>query len=430
MARPSKSAPVVGEDRNRSLDIIRGVAVFGLIWVNLGLSGPTLVGPDAGPAASGSLADMIASWLAWVLARGKFFSQFSILFGLSLALQIERADARGERIAGVWIRRMAVLFAIGWANAILFGPGDILRAYAIAGTVLLVFRKWSTRAVLVAAALAVILMLNGQPLSRVAVRVGGGDAAAVVAPQQSSPDQQRRQDRWRRAQREGSYLENVRARAAMFPDYFRSRITFRSWGFLDLISIVYLPFFLVGFYAGRRRLLQDVGGHRSILRRAAWVGLTIGLPLNVLYAVGPEWMQHRVPGTGATYDWVVFGLANLILAVGYIAGLLLLLSHQAWRARLSWLAPVGRMGLSNYVAQGLFIETLMDGYGLGWSGRYGQFTNTLAAVAFFAVQVAYSTWWLARFRFGPLEWLWRSATYWRLLPMRKNMPPPVSVQAS
>jgi uncharacterized protein len=419
----------VGEDRNRSLDIIRGVAVFGLIWVNLGLSGATLVGPNAEPAASGSLADLIASWLAWVLARGKFFSQFSILFGLSLALQLERADARGERIAGVWIRRMAVLLAIGWANFILFWDNDILRGYAIVGTVLLVFRKASNGTVFVAATLAIILMLNDQPLSRVALRVGGGDVAAVVAPQQPSPDKLRRQQEYRRVQREGSYLENVRARAAVLPAYFRGRLTFRSWGVLDLISTLLLPFFLVGFYASRRRILQDVGGHRSILRRAAWVGLTIGLPLNVLHAVGPAWMQHPVPGTGATYDWVVFHLANLILAVGYIAGLLLLLSHQAWQARLSWLAPVGRMGLSNYVAQGLFISTLMLGYGLGWKGRHGQFTNTLAAVAFFAVQVAYSTWWLARFRFGPLEWLWRSATYWRLLPMRRNMPPPVSVQA-
>ncbi len=118
-----------GQERNRSLDIIRGVAIFGLIWVN-----------GQGWSTTLTSADRVSSWIMFVFAAGKFWTLFSILFGLTLAMQIERADG----FTGRWLRRMAVLFAIGWANAIFFWPGDILREYAMAGAVLLLFRRGRT----------------------------------------------------------------------------------------------------------------------------------------------------------------------------------------------------------------------------------------------------------------------------------------------
>lgn len=396
--------------------------------MNLGLQGPDVAGPEAVPGTPGSWADLTATWVTWALAAGKFFSQFSILFGLSLAMQLERGAARGQRIGGLWIRRMLVLFTIGWANAILFWANDILRAYAIAGTVLLIFRNRSNRVVLVAAAVAFILMLNDQTLSQVALRIARVDAAAVAVSEQVSPDQQRRRQEYERAQQTGNYLENVRARGALLPARYVGRLLSGPTAPLNLISMQYLPFVLIGFYVGRRRILQDAAAHRAILRRAARLGFAVGLPLNVLLATAPEWLQRSIPGTGAKYWWVVFGFATLTLAVGYLAGLALLLSREEWRARFSWLAAVGRMGLSNYVAQGIFINALMLGDGFGWSGRSGAFANTLAAGAFFAVQIAYSNWWLSRFRFGPLEWLWRRATYWRPVPMRNQAPVTATAQ--
>ena len=399
-----------GAHRRRSLDIIRGIAVFGLIWVNLASRGLALTPVDG-----------VASWVLTVFGSNKFVAQFSILFGITLAMQLERADSRGERIGWLWARRMAALWAIGWANLILFWPDDVLNLYAVAGAVLLVFYKTSNRMVLVAAVLTFALVLNNESLNKVAARVVRGDVATVVANERPSSEIQHRRQADNQAMQDGSYLDNVRTRAALYPALFVSRFAFLPVGPLNVIHRVFLSLFLLGLYLGRRRILQDVDEHRSFVRGMAWIGFAVGLPLSILTAAAPVWAQHPMPGTGATYASLISNLGKVILAVGYLGGLSLLLWRQTWRTRLAWLAPVGRMGLTSYIVQGIFINALLRGYGFGWDGRSGTLVNTVAAVSFFLLQVLFSNWWLARFRFGPVEWLWRSGTQWRLLPMRLDV---------
>ena len=134
--------PLDPTDRARHIDIIRGIAVFGLIWSNLN------AGFFSGPVTA---ADSAARWATTVFSAGKFFTLFSLLFGVTLAMQLERAEHGSSSFAARWARRMLALFVIGWAHALLFWPGDILREYAIAGATLVIFRRAKNRTVLLAA---------------------------------------------------------------------------------------------------------------------------------------------------------------------------------------------------------------------------------------------------------------------------------------
>ncbi len=400
-----------GQERNRSLDIIRGVAIFGLIWVN-----------GQGWSTTLTSADRVSAWTMSVFASGKFWTLFSILFGLTLAMQIERADG----FTGRWLRRMAVLFAIGWANAIFFWPGDILREYAMAGTVLLLFRRVSRRGVLVAAllALALVMSANRQGSSAVLARMlGRPDAAVFMTQARAGAIMSETGKRLDIAMSGGSYADNVRARAGLAKRYLA-----RSSGLagpLNLVSHAYFALFLLGLYAGRKRILQDVGAHLPLLRTVALAGLLIGVPLSMLINSpwwAPAWLRTPIPGTGADYDSVLSAASRYLLACGYACALLLVLAHETWRGRLRWLAPVGRMGLTNYVVQGAFLTTLNDAYGFGLRGQLGSLAWMLIAIAIFGIQVVYSNWWLSHFQLGPLEWLWRKLTNWRPLKMVRASP--------
>jgi len=405
-----------GRERNHSLDIIRGVAIFGLIWVH-----------SQGPVATVAV-DKVSSWAEVVLADGKFWTMFSILFGVSLAMQLGLAESRGEKFAARWLRRMAALFAIGCANALLFWPDDILRQYAMVGVVLLLFRKAPLRLVLGAAIVFWMLGVNDQnPSTLVGRAIGRSDAELLEQRQQAQSRIGVSLGRLQLAMRKGTYGETVRARATYMTESYAARSSGLA-GPLNLIGSVYLSTFLFGLYAGRRRLLAEVGANARLLRSIALTGLFIGLPLSILargVAWTPAWLATHIGGTGTDIRGVFFETSRLLLACGYVFGLVLLLARQEWRSRLRWLAAVGRMGLTNYVMQGAFLSTLRLGYGFGLRGRFGSLAWTLIAMGFFVVQIAFSNWWLSRFEYGPLEWLWRRLTYGRVerLPLRVRVAP-------
>ncbi len=221
----------------------------------------------------------------------------------------------------------------------------------------------------------------------------------------------------------GSYADNVRARAGLAKSYL-----VRSSGLagpLNLVSHAYFALFLLGLYAGRKRILQDVGAHQPLLRTVALAGLLIGVPLSMLLNSpwwAPAWLPTPIPGTGADYGSVLSAASQYLLACGYACALLLVLAHETWRGRMRWLAPVGRMGLTNYVVQGVFLTTLNNAYGFGLHGQLGSLAWMLIAIAIFGIQVVYSNWWLSHFQLGPLEWLWRKLTNWQPLKMVRASP--------
>lgn len=251
----------------------------------------------------------------------------------------------------------------------------------------------------------------------------GQDArgSRIQAGQQGTDDEARRraanQDEKSRTYGAGTFGQIVSLRARLF---WRQLSSFAT-NYLSWLSDTF-ALFLLGLYAGRKRIFNDIAAHRPFIRKVMWWGLGLGLAgatfATIMRAPGTPFLGESVPLMLRTVadGSEVFG--SPLLGLGYIAALTLLLQHDTWKRRLAPLGAVGRMALTNYLLQSIAFVLLFFGYGLGWYAKVGAFGGVMLALPLFAFQIVASQWWLRRFRFGPAEWLWRTLTYGRRQPMR------------
>ena len=185
---------------------------------------------------------------------------------------------------------------------------------------------------------------------------------------------------------------------------------------------------VIGFIAGRRRFFQDIPGHLPIIRKITWWSGGIGLALAAAFATGRLLATRGGDRINAleVVTPVLYVLNRPILCAFYMGVIVLLAQRPVWRAAMSPLASVGRMPLTNYLMQSVIATTLFYGYAFGLYYRIGPAVGVLIAFAIYAVQVAYSAWWMARFRFGPMEWLWRTLTYGKAPAMLAPAAPPLA----
>ena len=363
LAPPRALTPVAPQQRMLLLDVLRGFALFGVLWSNLNdWYGTT----EAVTGLQRALA-----WTQAGLIEQRFYTLLGLLFGMGFAIQLTRAEQRGADVRGMFCRRMLVLLGIGVVHGLLFGH-DVLTQYALIGFLLLPFRRLSPRRLLVAA--AATLVLGGLAVA-LTLRVSGFQFIA------RTPDRELVS-----IYTQGDLAQIVAQNARNYLWYYR------NWLFVFLPE--FLTLFLLGMWAVRVNLLQ-----RLIARRRLLVWILLGS------------VAVRIVG-------VLF--TNLSVVVAYAAGLTLLVSYTGWARRLEPLAAVGRMPLTTYLTQSIISAGLFYHWGFGLYGRVG-FDGMLGiAVIVFALQMAASVWWLRRYRFGPMEWLWRSVAYAAAQPMRQE----------
>jgi uncharacterized protein len=203
---------------------------------------------------------------------------------------------------------------------------------------------------------------------------------------------------------------------------------FKNWSWSDFfwgsdISGI-LSFFLIGLYAGRRKIFYNITGNRSFLKKVMWGGFVLGvIGMSVrLWLEIWQLITHIQPGvyfSGMVRAWFQFAWDSGILSMtfAYVAGITLLLEKEDWKKRLSFLAPVGRMGFTNYLLH-VIPYVIIFHYGFNLTGRAGPFFRLLLALPVYAGLILLSHWWFKHFRIGPAEWLWRSLTYLKFQPMR------------
>jgi uncharacterized protein len=404
---PSADAgPVRPEERLLALDVLRGIALLGVLVANVWFwfSGLFLHMAEFRPELSRATLDSAAFHLVAVFVSGKAISVFSFLFGLGLAVQAMRAEARGGEVAPLYRRRMAVLLAIGAVHGVLLWYGDILMVYALLGFVLLFFRRRSDRTLLAGAA----VLLVAVPLAWTAWSMlghGGGGTASSAAERAATLE----------ALRSGLPSRIIPVNVQRIREMYFGPLAVQIFPSI-------LGLFLLGLWAGRRRVFARVPAHAAAFRRVMIWGFGVGLTASIAFEV----LRTVLTGQAGARPWlapvmsVLRLLAVVPLAAGYVSATVLLLERPAWRARLAVFAPVGRMALTNYLSQTVICLVIF--YGGGLVGGIGPAAAVGIALAVFAVQMAWSPWWLARFRFGPMEWLWRSLTYGRLQPMRIRAP--------
>ncbi|MFD0340525.1 DUF418 domain-containing protein [Streptomyces sp. NPDC127117] len=380
---------VTGKSRILEVDALRGFALAGILAVNL----MTTAGP---PGARDLLAEVHAAdgavqWLVVLLAQSKFYLLFSFLFGYAFTLQMDSAARAGARFVPRMSRRLAALFVLGFAHAVLLYSGDILMVYALLGLVLLAARNagparaWRA-ALWVFGAAGGFLLLIGLGL---ALFDPAGAGASAPANAELT------------AAYRGGFAEVVGANIRALPEILAAVV---------LMGGFVVAAFLVGFVAGRRHWLgAAVLADRARLRRILLTGLAVGIPgaaFSAAAIVGP--LSER---------WLLLGLAVGMaaapaLSAAYATGLLLWFATPGGAATARVLAPAGRMALTNYLTQSLVMALVFSGYGLGLYGRTGAAAAVGGGIVLYAGQLALSGWLMRRYRLGPVEWLLRTVTLW------------------
>jgi uncharacterized protein len=396
MARTTRPlSPTTDGERAEVLDALRGFALLGICITHMpDFSGYSFLPPADRHALDQFGFDAPLAAVVEFLIRGKFFSLFAFLFGIGFAVQIDSAGRRGANFNRHFIRRLAALLAIGLAHACVW-YGDILKDYALIGLVLLLTARWSV-STLARAAVVVLLLRIGWP-------------AIVWAVSPAAPSPRINAD---------PVTEFTSLTSAFYGTdpvaIFNSNLELVRLKALQIIydgrAISVLGMFLVGALVGRLRLYQNLTANTNLIGRVFRVCAPIGVLGNAvlvpLHAATPDY-----PPTGL---WVVeqclFAIAVPAMALAY-ASTFALLWTRGWGRILGALAPAGRMALTTYVSQTLTGVFLFYGIGLGLGNTLGFAQAIAVAVAIFAIQCVASRIWLRFFRFGPLEWIWRRATY-------------------
>jgi len=395
--------------RLEHLDVLRGFALLGILLVNFEWFTRPLQAIVLGGEADLAGLDLIVAQAVATLGEGKFYPLFSILFGAGFALMLERASERGAPFWGIYLRRLAVLFLFGLTHMLLVWSGDILLVYSISAVLMiLLFRKTPTRRLWKWAIFFWVVPMLLMWMGAASIEATRGNpeihADLVAEFETDRAEAEANVDRVARIHTEGSYPENIAQRV-------------RDLWFLVTVAPFWIPPFLGFFLLGRWMIatgkLSRPDENGPWLRRWRAFGLLAGLPL----AAAAVWLMHgqdlMMPSMRVAAGVTLATIASVFVPLGYLSAVTL-----GWR-RLEFLAPAGRMALTNYLLQSLFWTWVFFGYGLGFYGEVPRAAWVPLALAFFALQILFSRWWLDRFRFGPAEWLWRSATYWRLQPMRR-----------
>jgi uncharacterized protein len=408
---PLAVAPTAPPEREPVLDVLRGVALLGILLINIEyMRSAGFYDAFVGVVPTTTLADRIAQFGMGWLAAGKFLSMFAILFGVGAALIADRAIRAGRSPRRLLARRYGLLVAFGLVHMVLLFPGDILFLYGLTGLALLPFVYKPARSVLRWG----VGLLVGMSILWAAGTAAMAYAPAPPADHEGTVAQQEMfagfQDQAVAAFTEGSYLDVIGANAAQSMVLQAGQLVMLPW---------ILGLFLLGFAATRSGMVTDLAAHRPLLQRVAAVGLGVGLPVNLLLGpIGPLWggatLEQGADNPGMLVVVAVVQLLGApLLAVGYLAGVALLVLRFGVPRRL---AATGRMALTAYLMQSVLALVVFAGFGL--YGTLGSAEALLVVAGIWALLLLVCPVWMRHFRYGPVEWLWRTATYGQRQPMR------------
>ena len=393
------------------MDVLRGVALFGVFLVNFTVfaSAPIMsTEQQLLSLPSAPLDFALFDVLHW-LFFDKANTLFAFLFGLGFALQLQRLEVRGVDFEALYKRRLSVLLAIGLFHFFFVWTWDILHLYALAGFLLLPLRRLSDRALVIT---GILLAAFGRTTVKTLEEFGPPGSWSGLPGGYSDAD------------------VLLRQKISESGDYFALVGNFFEWVFIDYIAsgfilgwLAYaLGRFLVGAWVGRKewitRSAEFVPGWRRLLRWALPTGLIVE-GCATLLGESPHLADfaHR-----KFFADTLHLLAVPVLAAGYVGAIVIAFQGARGRRVLAPFAAVGRMALTNYLTQSLVLGFVLFGIGpgLALAGKIGTTAIVGVVIAFFALQVVASRWWLGRFAYGPAEWVWRALTYGERPPFRGN----------
>jgi uncharacterized protein len=406
-------APIASAERLQTLDVVRGFALLGILLMNIeAMAGPLLAAMTGlDPTLRG--ADRWVDALTYIVVQGKFYTLFALLFGMGFAVMSQRAQAAGRAFAGVYWRRGLVLLAIGLMHALLIWSGDVLVSYALLSFLLLAFRdvpaRWlpwlaalsylmTSGFMLALSGLGSLMQLDPQAAAEWNKAMGGqGEVIAALVEGQ------------RQAFGAGGFLEATLQRA-------------KDFGFaminLPAVGPQIFAMFLLGGWFVKSDAIARPQDYARLFRTLRWLVLPLGLAMMLCSFLLLPTMDLADIDIKLGIAYTLSAIGGVLMSLGYLAWIVRGLQSVRWASALAWFAPAGRMALTNYLLQSIVCTWLFYGYGLGYFEKLPRVWHVPLVLVLFALQVLASRWWLRRFRFGPMEWVWRSLTYLKAQPMR------------
>ena len=401
-------SPVNPSKRYVILDALRGFALIGICLANYPEFSLYTFQPDEVAASMPTAgADRVVRFLLNMFVDGKFYTIFSLLFGIGFSIIISHAERSGGNGVLLFYRRMTMLLLIGFIHLMFIWSGDILILYALMGMLLPLFSSMSDRRLLSWAAVMLVLPvfvdaatgLAGVSLSAPAVRAQWHYCREYGITEENF----------------GYWLRDADSYAEVFQFLVQGTLV-RVQEFVDGNRYFkVLGLFMIGYYIGRRRMYADLAAHKALLRRITITGFASGVPLSVLYAVDAACGRPF----GVTVHSVLYLISVYPMGFAYVSSLCLLyLKSQEsgiWRV----MAAPGRMALSNYLGQSVAGMLIFYGIGLGLGAGLGLWQTEAIALCVLLFQALFRRLWLWRCRFGLIEWLWRMANYGKLIRLLK-----------
>lgn len=399
----SDSSPISTNERLVSLDIIRGFALFGILLVNMPLfQTPKLVeelyliSPELSPI------DQFVRLVLDVFIETKFFAIFSILFGVGFYIFMKRAEEKTEFFYRLYSRRLIVLALFGFLHLFFFWYGDILLRYALSGFFLIFFYKRKEKTILIWLMSFTIVLIGLLSFSFFS-STDAIEQQMNMMQIKGAPKVEEAIDIYNH----GGYFEWLSYR-------FTNEVipVLKNIPFSTFTSLFY---FLVGLFVAKKGVFADFPSHRQFVRRVWLFSLLVSVPLSIGIII----LHLGMLDIGILKEQIIQSLllvSGLSLSFFYIATILLLLEKEKWKKLLHPLSYVGRMALTNYIIQTVIGVGLFTGFGM--FGEVNLSLGIVISLIVFPLQILYSFLWLKHFRFGPLEWVWRSLTYGEFQPIR------------
>ncbi|MFQ3543828.1 DUF418 domain-containing protein [Halobacillus rhizosphaerae] len=390
----NQASPLSETERLKWIDAARGLAILGIFMVNVpAFNAPYFMYGGEDMFWPSSLSRAVHIFID-IFFQASFYTLFSFMFGFGMQMIKDRLEEKQLPYRSILFRRLLVLIGFGLVHAFLIWHGDILLSYGVLGMVLFAFFNASNKAL--AGWAFGMLLVYVVPISMMYYslrdRLGYVNSQAITAAKLNYGEGSLL-DIWRQNLNDWTYSNS--------PDV------------IPYLALSLIPMFLLGMLTARKKWLHEPAKYRGAINK--WWIVTGAIFL--LFKAGPYLF-----GNPSWFSILQDGVGGSASAVFYVLSITLLFQTRKGSQSLNGLTWVGRMSLSNYILQSLFSFLLFYSVGLGWYGEVSPFLSFLIVLCFYGLQVYVSKLWLAKYKYGPLEWVWRSLTYMRKQPMKRKQP--------
>lgn len=401
------------KERILIIDGLRGFSLLGIVLVHI--SGWFIAGavPDSvWQKYQNDLGTNIANYFGGIFLDGKFYTLFSFLFGLSFAIQLFQRKDKDPHFIGRFTWRLVILFIIGFIHHIHW-KGDILGIYAVLGFFMILFRNASDKILWI----GILFFILNTPI------IIKGIVEGTKPKEKPKTEKEQKVENDKNAKetldsyntlKSGSYVSVIKQN---FRDFkYKADFQFDS----GRIYIT-LGFFLLGLWVGRRKFFDDFEANKPFCKKLMWwcLGINIFIIAFLLTLIIGKYFE-KLGAWGNLIFNTLYNIHCVTMTVFYITSISLLLNLKSIGWILDKFSAVGKMGLTNYLLQSVIGVILFYGIGFGLAGNFNAGWCYLIGIAIFIFQIFVSKWWLSNFIYGPMEWLWRSATYLKWQPMKRN----------